>query len=140
MSIKFKLYLNVFIAASCLLCVGATGYYYVNKVAHVSESLLEDQALPVIKINEIEKLSQAIFTKIILHCGTSDIKEFGKIEEDINALNAALSQKILDASRQQGQSSRLSAALDAFQKKWAEFNAIKEEVLNLSKGFLKKRP
>ena len=138
MTIKLKLYLNALVVLLCLLCLGASGYYFVDRVAHVSESLLEDQALPVITINEIEKLSQSLYTRIILHCGTTDINRFKNIEDDINALNSDLSQKITEAGLQKGRSTdKLAVSLANFQKKWAEFIAIKDEVINLSRGFSK---
>ncbi|MBF0489580.1 MAG: MCP four helix bundle domain-containing protein [Candidatus Omnitrophica bacterium] len=138
MAIKFKLYFNVFFVFVCLLCGGATGYYFVDKVASVSQSLFESQALPIIKINEIEKTSQDIFTIIILHCGTSDIHQFEKIESDIKTLNLRLNQKITEARlSSENSSSKLFVTLENFQKKWLEFNVIMEDVLNLSKGFAK---
>ncbi|MBF0387245.1 MAG: methyl-accepting chemotaxis protein [Candidatus Omnitrophica bacterium] len=137
MTIKAKLYSSAFFAVIGFVCMGATGYYFIDRVANVSERVLKDQALPVIKINELEAVCQSVFTKVIIHCGNTDMGSFGRIEEEIKSLDVEISRKVSEAILQQGLASRLSVCVTDFQQEWGRFSTLRSEIIGLSQGFAK---
>ncbi len=135
MNIRSKLLLNAFITIVCVLGVGVTGYFFTNKVANVSLSLFETQALPVLKINEAEKAAQVVFSRLIVHSNSSDFDAMAQIEQEIEELNGQLAQKIAEykeiaekqtenASKGQESVKVSSASLNGFHEKWSQFNQI----------------
>ncbi len=137
-SIKFKLYLNALIVIVCMICVGASGYFFVSRVANVSELLFEKQALPVIKINEIEKVCQTIFAKIILHSSSSDFDRFSVIEADIEEFSKELVVKVGEYKKSVGtQNAPAVLLINSFDQKWNEFLSIKDDIILSSKSFAK---
>ncbi len=143
MNVKSKLSLNAVIAIVCVLAVGLTGYFFTNKVAKVSLSLVETQALPILKINEAEKTAQMLFSRLVVHTSTSESEEMAKIEQEIEKINGQLDQKIKEyeeISQERGAtgsddgktSGPSSTWLQDFQAKWNQFSQISKEILDLS--------
>ncbi|UCF90613.1 MAG: MCP four helix bundle domain-containing protein [Desulfobacterales bacterium] len=148
MNVKSKLLLNAGISILCVLVVGLTGYFFTNKVAEVSLSLLKNQAQPILRINEVEKTAQMIFSRLVVHNSTSDSDVMGKIEEEITALNGQLDRQIKEYQKIAGggeaseadaeNSSQASATwLQNFQTKWNRFSQFAQEILELSQNFNK---
>ena len=90
MKIRSKLLLNALVTTVCVLGLGITGYVFVNKVANVSLSLFEREALPILKINEVEKTAQVFYSRIVVHCNSTNPAEQEKIEKEIASLNGQL--------------------------------------------------
>lgn len=148
MNVRSKLLVNAFIAIVCVLAVGLTGYYFTNKVALVSMSLVKTQAMPILKINEAEKTAQMIFSRLVVHNSTSESEEMSKIEQEVEKLNGQLAQKIKEYEQisqqrivtdsEKDKASDTSAAwLQDFQTKWNRFSQIATEILELSQNFNK---
>ncbi len=148
MNVRSKLLLNAIITIICVLGVGITGYFFTNKVANVSLSLFETQALPVLKINEAEKAAQVVLSRLIVHNNTSDYDTMEKIEQEIDELNGQLSKKIEEykeiaenqvenVSKEEKSVEVSSASLNGFHEKWNQFNQIAKEILELSRNFEK---
>lgn len=134
MNVSSKLLLNAVISIVCVLVVGLTGYFFTNKIANVSLSLVETQALPILKINEVEKTAQMIFSQLVVHTNTSESEEMENIEAEIKALYGQLSQEINQYKKISDTSSKW---LQAFQAKWNLFVQISVEILDLSQNFAK---
>ena len=137
MRVKNKLYINASVVVLCMLLVGLAGYYYVQKVADVSQKLINEYALPIIKINEIDKISHEVFTKFVLHCGSSDSDSFEKHESEVKSLSEQLAGKIEQYNGLADIGAQNAAFMEDFTAKWNEFILIGNEVLASSKCFAK---
>ncbi|MCP4702184.1 MAG: hypothetical protein GY862_35795, partial [Gammaproteobacteria bacterium] len=66
MRIRSKLLINAVIIILCLIIVGGIGLFYVHSVASVSMSLVDDQAIPLLKINALEKSVWEMRSRLIV--------------------------------------------------------------------------
>ncbi len=64
-------------------CGGFDRIFFTNKTANVSLSLVETQALPILKINGVEKTAQMIFSRLVVHTSTSESEKMENIEAEI---------------------------------------------------------
>ncbi len=125
MSIQSKLLVNALVSIVCLLVIGGAGLFTIDRVAKVSFSLFETGALPVIRINEVEKNAQEFMIRLIIHCAVSEHERMEKIEQKIDKLSDEPVFK------------EYKAELHAFQKEWKQFVQIAGEILQLSREFSK---
>jgi len=87
MRIREKLFINTIIIITCLATVGGIGFYYTHNVAQVSLSLLELEAIPILKLNKLENLTSKRWLKLIVHSGTSKLEVMQKLEQEVVQLD-----------------------------------------------------
>ncbi|MDM8549203.1 methyl-accepting chemotaxis protein [Desulfobacterales bacterium HSG2] len=142
MSIRSKLYLNMFITIFCVVAAGCVGFFFTGKAADVSRSLFETEAVPALKINEIEKTAWEVLIRFVVHCSVSEQEMMEQLEEEIGRLNEQLVLQIGEYERITGKGEgesedSPSASLKAFQEEWKEFSRISGNVLELSNDYAK---
>ncbi|MDM8522322.1 methyl-accepting chemotaxis protein [Desulfococcaceae bacterium HSG8] len=139
MKISTKLLLNSLISILCLSVVGGSGYFFTDKVAEVSMTIVETQALPIIHTNNVEKDIGIIFLHFIVHTGITEPDEMEKIEQKIDKIKARLTQNLREAGGGSGKNISASSPkwIGEFQKEWESFNSSAKEALELSRNYAK---
>lgn len=148
MKIRSKLLLSSSIAIVCLILIGGVGFFSTNNVANISMALYEKQALPVIKINEVEKNAWEILIRLIVHAALSEPDKMRQLEQEIKKrfdsmplLIEEYAKRVRDQSvniPETGESSASSPAVSqAFQNEWAQFEQIMKRALELSQDYAK---
>ncbi|MDM8521945.1 methyl-accepting chemotaxis protein [Desulfococcaceae bacterium HSG8] len=135
MGIRSKLLNNAFITILCVLVVGGSGFFFTNRVANVSLSLFETQALPTLKLYEVERNVWEVILRLMIHIGESDIENMEQSEKDLSHFNSKLLsklneyEKINDSFSQHGGKN--------FRKEWENFSRISQEAMENSRSFTK---
>jgi methyl-accepting chemotaxis protein len=139
MKIRSKLAINTALAIVCLILVGGIGFFFTNSVANISTSIVQTEAVPLLKINEVEKTVSEILRYSIMHSAITAPEETKKIEQVIGELTTRLHAQIAEYEKMTDQAGRSSiAGLTAkFKDEWDAFTDIKTKALKLSSGYAK---
>jgi methyl-accepting chemotaxis protein len=139
MKIKSKLLLNAVISIACLLFVGGIGFFFTNRVANISLSIVKAEAIPVVKVGEIEKTLSEVLRYLIIHSAMTDPEELKKVEQIIGEMTDKLGKGIAEyeeMTRNTG-SSAVSERMAKFKTEWDSFSRLKAEAMRLSSAFAK---
>ena len=139
MKIKSKLLLNGVISIACLLFAGGIGFFFTNSVANISLSIVKAEAIPLVKVDEIEKTLSEVLRYLIIHSAMTDPEGVKKVEQVIGEMTDKLGKEIADYEemiRNTG-SSAVSEHMAKFKKEWASFSGLKAEALKLSDAYAK---
>ncbi len=139
MKIKSKLLLNAVISIACLLFAGGIGFFFTNSVANISLSIVKAEAIPLVKVDEIEKTLSEVLRYLIIHSAMTDPDGLKKVEQSINDMTDKLGKEIADyeeMTRKSG-ASAVAGHMATFKNEWASFGMLKTEVLRLSSAFAK---
>ena len=131
MTIRSKLLFNALISIICLLVTGGIGYFVTDRVAEVSMSIVETEAIPVSNINEVERNIWEIWLRLIVHTGLTEPEQIKTLDQELSDLNAKLENTLKLMSKDE------PAWIQAFRKEWASFSDISKEALELSRDYAK---
>ncbi|MCP4696931.1 MAG: GAF domain-containing protein, partial [Gammaproteobacteria bacterium] len=128
--------------------VGGIGLFYVHSVASVSMSLVDDQAIPLLKINALEKSVWEMRSRLIVHAA-SDEEIMQGMEQEIAQFEKKVFKQMKDFEKNRheedtgekadatpGEVSD-SSELQAFRKNWELFRESVRQALELSQDFAK---
>lgn len=114
--------------------LGGMGLLFIDQVAHVSLSLVDTRAVPMIGVGRIKGVVWEIYQRAMLHAGLTDVKEMNKLDREIEALLVQLNSQV----ESYGKSSDLSQEwLGAFRKGWKGFQVEADRALQLSRSYAK---
>ncbi len=139
MKIKSKLLLNAVISIACLLLAGGIGFFFTNSVANISLSIVKAEAIPLVKVDEIQKTLSEVLRYLIIHSALTDPEGVKKVEQSIAEMTDKLGKEIAEyeeMTRKSG-TSAVSEHLATFNKEWASFGGLKTEALRFSNAFAK---
>ncbi len=141
MRIRSKLLFNTFIMVICLAAVGGIGFYYTHHVARLSLSLLEVEAVPIFKSNDLEKSAWEMWLRLVVHSGISDVETMQQLEQEMAQLDQQIVKLIKEIDEMYALDKLGSAdhikTLRTFQNHWQQFHDIAHQVLLLSQDFTK---
>ncbi len=142
MRIRSKLLINTVITIVCLAVLGGIGFFYTHYVARTSLSLVELEAEPILKINELEELAWERWLRLVVHSGISDVETMQQLEQEMGQLNHKINEHIQSLDEIYTGSSYHEADkhlehLQIFHKNWQQFHKIAQKVLLLSQDFTK---
>jgi len=142
MRIRSKLLINTTLILICLSIIGGIGVFYTHHVASMSLSLIELEAEPIIKINELEEFAWERWLRLIVHSGISEVETMQQLEQEIAQLDNKITQYIqeLDAMyalNNQAETDAHTRSLQDFHDNWQAFHQIAKKVLLLSQDFTK---
>jgi len=138
MNIRNKLLLNALIAIVSTFTIGIVGFLFTSNVANVSLELFDSEAIPVIKINQMEATFQGKLLRLIQHVNTEDPDAMDALAQEIRQLTQQLDKQILDYRQtvkhtRHGEPSSFKTFLD----KRTAFNDISKQVIALSAEYKK---
>ena len=139
MKIKSKLLLNAVISITCLLLAGGIGFYFTNSVANISLSIVKAEALPLVKVDEIQKTLSEVLRYLIIHSAMTDPEGLKKVEQVIGEMTDKLGKESAEYEgmiRNTG-TSAVSERMAAFKKEWASFTVLKADAMKLSAAYAK---
>ncbi len=131
MSIRSKLLFNALISIMCLLVTGGIGYFATDRVAKVSMSIVETQAIPVSNINEVERNIWEIWLRLIVHTGVTEPDQMKTLDQELSDLNAKLENTLKLMSKDE------PGWIQSFRKEWVLFSDISREASELSRDYAK---
>ncbi|MBF0273783.1 MAG: response regulator [Nitrospinae bacterium] len=139
MKIRNKLIINALIAIVSILTMGITGYFFTSNVANVSLRLFETEALPIIKINQIEKTLQGELLRLIGHVSAEDPDRMDQLKAEIEALHIQLDKEVKDYQETINDVNHKedTHSIQGFLDKRVEFVKTGYEVISLSSGYAK---
>ncbi len=136
MTIRSKLLFNALLTTLCLIGVGGAGFFFTNRVADISLSLFEEDALSIIRMNEIEKDAWEILSRLVVHCSVSEPDVMTQLEAEISEYEEDMAIRIRDYMANVAHE-QCVGGLQRFQKEWGQFDQIAERVVALSQDFTK---
>ena len=139
MKIKSKLLLNAVISIACLLLAGGIGFFFTNSVANISLSIVKAEAIPLVKVDEVQKTLSEVLRYLIIHSALTDPDGLKKVEQVLGEMTDKLGKEIAeyeDMTRKSG-ASAVSEHMAKFKQEWASFSKLKAEALRLSNAYAK---
>lgn len=141
MSIKMKLFINAIVILCSLTIVAWMGYSFTDKTATTSMQLVDLEAEPIIKINNLERQAWKTWQNLIIHTGIVSW-------EDMHALELEIQQHIQTLKEQQQRLLAIHQASPLFQEKyarhlqnfdsaWQQYQQTLNRVLEQSKDYTK---
>ncbi len=114
--------------------LGGVGFFFTDHVAGLSFSLVETNAVPMIKVGRVQKTAWEVYLAGILHAGMTDPEEMEKLKARIDTLSARLleHQKIYQDS---GAASK--EWVESFAKSWSGFRAVIDQAVAHSNNYAK---
>ncbi|MCP4698389.1 MAG: response regulator [Gammaproteobacteria bacterium] len=151
MGIRNKLLFNIIVVILCLGAVGGTGLYYTHNVAELSEALVEDEAIPSLKVQELQELALKLWLSYVVHSSVSDAKTMQQMEDKIALLKKKTAEKIKEieqihqrlrehddhGSRGQKGLEKEAGYWEAFRKNWRDFEAHSKQTMSFSGDYFK---
>ncbi|MDM8549851.1 methyl-accepting chemotaxis protein [Desulfobacterales bacterium HSG2] len=138
MGIRTRLMKNAVIIILCVLGVGGSGFFFTDRVANVSLSLFETQALPTLKLYEAEKNVWEVMLRLMIHIGESDIGNMEQSEKDIREFHGQLLSELNEYEEILKKNDSFSQYEgEIFKKEWEHFSRISLEVLENSRDYTK---
>lgn len=147
MGIRAKLLLNALFTIFCVIIMGGIGLFFIIRSTDISLFLYEEQALPVIQINHIEKTASEILIRTILHTTAFHPDEMKQHETELNHLIETMNSQLKDYAEAERKQSDLYfsnretlnslADLRDFHKDWDIFEQISQKAVELSRKYNK---
>jgi methyl-accepting chemotaxis protein len=142
MGIKSKLFFSILITMVFLAGVGGAGYFFTERVANVSMSLVDHEAFPALKLKAVEGHSGEVFIRILTHSASTDFEDMERLEKQILKVSGELEHSLAEYHSlllADGEGSALVASdnIDKFKKEWEHFLSIGEKTLELSSNYAK---
>ena len=137
MKIKSKLLLNAVISIACLLVAGGIGFFFTNSVANISLAIVKTEAIPLVKVDELEKTLSEVLRYLIIHSAMTDPEGLKKVEQLIGEMTDKLGRETAAYEALTRNSPEISGRMAAFKKEWASFSGIKTEAMKLSEAYAK---
>ena len=148
MRLRSKLLLQtVFVVVLLSITSGGVGFFYTNTVVNISSQLVEDEAIPVLKIKNLEKVVLEIWLRLILHSSTSNMDTMEQVEKELPQLEQKMTEYINNAADMYINRELFDSELDnlaeienwqQFQTNWLNFSKVIKQALYLSQEFEKK--
>jgi methyl-accepting chemotaxis protein len=137
MSIKFKLFIISVITIVCLLGLGASGFFFINRVANVSLSVVEEQTTAILNLAEAEQYIWEVMFRINVHIGTTDPQKMDNLEKELLRYSSQAKSKVASHGETEQIKIHTVADLQAFESQWDKFVQIGNQAIEASKGYAK---
>lgn len=141
MRIHSKLLLHSIIVVCCLALIGSIGLFFTHRVANISISLVETEALPMAGIDELKNSIWEIWLKLVIHTSVADVDTMQQLEKEIVTLEDSIPSQINVLEKNylaQTESADIHLKnLQKFKDNWLIFQQVADKVLQLSRDFTK---
>ena len=137
MSIRFKLLINSVVTIVCLLGLGVSGFFFINRVAEVSLSVVDEQTTALLNLAEAEQDIWEVMFRINVHIGTTDPQKMDTLEKELIRYSSQAKLKIASHGKAERQQIHTAADLQAFETQWDKFFEIGNHAVEASKGYAK---
>jgi signal transduction histidine kinase/DNA-binding response OmpR family regulator len=141
--LRSKLLLQTIIVVVFLsVTSGGIGFFFTYHVAHISTTLVETEAIPILKIKSLEKLLLEIWLRLILHSSVTDDETMQRVKQELLRLEQRLNQRIKPIAKRYLQTDTNASGSQAwltFQATEEKFIDIIHQVLNLSEEYEKQQ-
>ena len=117
-----------------VMALGGIGLLSIDRVAHVSLSLVETQAVPLMELGRLEKRVWEIYLRDILYAGLNSVQEMDKLEQEQQQLTTQLHNQI-EADKNNPLLSQMW--LEQFQVAWDHFQSVTDRARLLSRSYAK---
>lgn len=135
MSIKSKLVLNAVFGIACLVVIGGVGFFFTDRVAKVSMSIVETKALPIIYLDDVEKNMFEIMIHLTNHAAVSDSEKMAELDKKIQEHHTRIVADLAKYHELAG--SETEDDLLIFRQEWEKFKSLEKTVLEYSNEYAK---
>ncbi|MBF0462855.1 MAG: MCP four helix bundle domain-containing protein [Magnetococcales bacterium] len=132
--VRTKVSLWSLISMVWVIVLGGVGLLFIDRVAQVSLSLVDTQAVPLIEAGRLEGMAWEIYVRAMLHAGLNNNSEMEKLDREMVSLATELHAKLEADGKDPNVSQEWLAAL---QKKWDLFASVTERAKQLSRSYAK---
>ena len=142
MRVRSRILLNTIIILVCLAMIGGIGLFFTHHVANMSMSLVEEEAVPILKLNDLETSASDMWLRLIKHSAVSDVKVMQKLEQEMLQLKTKIAEHIqsieeMYAINTDNDVDHNLEILQTFRENWQQFEKIAHKILLLSQDFTK---
>lgn len=140
MTIRAKLLINGFTVLLALLLIGSIGLFYTHKVAQVSMALVDSDAEPVLKAENLDKNLWESWQILIVHTGIVEWQEMLRLENSFYELEKTIEiqyQELKEIHQQQEDELGYAKDLTDFYTPWQTYQSISAQTLEMSKDYTK---
>ena len=141
MKVQSKLIANALFTLLCIAAVGGIGYFYTHKTANLSIVMLDAEAVPIAKLNDLNNISWEVMIRIIVHSGLTDWDVMKTLEKEIDVQNQKLVRRTEEIERLYqsfgAEGATHKAKIREFRQEWKNFREVMRRVLELSNDFTK---
>ncbi|MEH6348216.1 MAG: methyl-accepting chemotaxis protein [Bermanella sp.] len=134
-SIKQKLYAFALLVTFCFVVIGSTGVYMTSQVAKISNTIYQDNTIPLSKLQNVRSMFWNVYYRLIVHASSFEDDIMLPAEKEITEISKAVLKELKDYSLTD------ESGLDTGQKViklWNTFiNDTGLEALDMSKNFAK---
>jgi signal transduction histidine kinase/DNA-binding response OmpR family regulator len=141
--LRYKLLLQTIVVVVFLsVTSGGIGFFYTYHVAHISTTLVETEAIPILKIKSLEKLILEIWLRLILHSSVTDDETMQRVKQELLQLEQQLNKRIKQVAIRYLQTDTDESSSQpwfAFQETEEKFTDIIHQVLHFSEDYDKQQ-
>jgi methyl-accepting chemotaxis protein len=140
MYIRSKFNTNIALTLFCLILSGVASYFFTYHITNLSINLVDQNATPSFKINNIEKLTLNKMMRLISHVSISDFKAMEGLETEIIDISEQLNVAFNDFesyTKSHGNNEENAQLWAVFRKNWATFDELFNKIIGLSHEFIK---
>ncbi|MDM8565850.1 response regulator [Candidatus Halobeggiatoa sp. HSG11] len=148
MRLRSKLLLqSVFTIVLLSVVSGGIGFYYTHNVVNISSQLVEGEAIPALRIKQLEKIALEVWLRLILHGSTTNMDTMEQVETELPQLKQEMNTQIAYVGDRYINHVLSDSELDniveienwkKFQTNWKNFTEVIKQALYLSQEFEKK--
>jgi methyl-accepting chemotaxis protein len=140
MYIRSKFNINIALILFCLILSGVASYFFTYNITSLSINLVDQNATPSFKINNIEKLTLNKMMRLVSHVSVSDFKLMESLEIELLDLDEQLGVAFSDFEIYAKSHINNETNTDlwaVFRKSWTTFDESADKILALSHEFVK---
>ena len=140
MYIRSKFNTNIALTLFCLVLSGVASYFFTYNITSLSINLVDQNATPNFKINNIEKLTLNKMMRLVSHVSVSDFKVMEGLETEIIDISEQLSVAFNDFetyTKSHVNKEENSQLWMDFRKNWTIFDELSNKIIGLSHEFVK---
>jgi len=124
----------------CLILGGIGSYFFAYNLTYLTIDLVDQNATPSFKINNIEKLTLNKMMRLISHVSISDFKVMESLEREIIEISEQLNDAFNDFEtyfKQYKHNQKNAESWEIFKKNWTDFDELSDKIIKLSHEFIK---
>ncbi|MEO5341368.1 MAG: methyl-accepting chemotaxis protein [Magnetococcus sp. MYC-9] len=134
LGLRAKLSLWSLVAMFWVIGLGSVGLFFIDRVADVSLSLVDRQAMPLLEVGRLEDTLWEIHLREMLHAGLNSVQEMDRLDKELESLSTQLRSHV---ERQRQDPAVSQVWLARFQELWERFRSIAGQARQLSRAFAK---
>jgi hypothetical protein len=139
MRLRQKIFLGSTLIIFSFILVSGIGFFFTHNVAKLSLTLVETQALPLAKLNNLKRSLYDTWIGVITHTSVSEVETMRSLEQKIARATDEVEQQLHELKKIYSYSAEEEHLqfLQEFESSWHQFQQVEQKVLKSSQDFTK---